>query len=142
MNIRKRKKPAFIIDRQKALLNLERMVKKAATSGVGLRPHVKTHYSPEIASWMKQFEVRNITVSSLDIAKHFAASGWEDILIAAPVNIHQVPTACLVDAVYNGARLTIIILNNSTTTMTAHQEHPGLAYQPEARKPKWCNSSG
>jgi len=31
----------------------------------------------------------------------------------------------LIDAVYNKARITIIILDNRTTAMTGHQEHPG-----------------
>ena len=31
----------------------------------------------------------------------------------------------LVDAVYNDGHITIIILDNSTTAMTGHQEHPG-----------------
>jgi indolepyruvate ferredoxin oxidoreductase alpha subunit len=31
----------------------------------------------------------------------------------------------LVDAVYNKGHITIIILDNSTTAMTGHQEHPG-----------------
>ena len=31
----------------------------------------------------------------------------------------------LVDAVYNKGQITIIILDNSTTAMTGHQEHPG-----------------
>jgi indolepyruvate ferredoxin oxidoreductase alpha subunit len=31
----------------------------------------------------------------------------------------------LVDAVYNGGHITILILDNGTTAMTGHQEHPG-----------------
>ncbi|HAV10480.1 MAG TPA: indolepyruvate ferredoxin oxidoreductase subunit alpha [Dehalococcoidia bacterium] len=31
----------------------------------------------------------------------------------------------LVDAVYNNSKITVIILDNSTTAMTGHQEHPG-----------------
>ncbi len=31
----------------------------------------------------------------------------------------------LVDAVYNNSHITVIILDNSTTAMTGHQEHPG-----------------
>jgi indolepyruvate ferredoxin oxidoreductase alpha subunit len=31
----------------------------------------------------------------------------------------------LVDAVYNDARITIVILDNGTTAMTGHQDHPG-----------------
>jgi len=31
----------------------------------------------------------------------------------------------LIDAVYNDARITVIILDNGTTAMTGHQDHPG-----------------
>jgi indolepyruvate ferredoxin oxidoreductase alpha subunit len=31
----------------------------------------------------------------------------------------------LIDAVYNNSHITVIILDNSTTAMTGHQEHPG-----------------
>jgi indolepyruvate ferredoxin oxidoreductase alpha subunit len=31
----------------------------------------------------------------------------------------------LVDAVYNDAKITVVILDNSTTAMTGHQDHPG-----------------
>ncbi|OGO38702.1 MAG: hypothetical protein A2147_02080 [Chloroflexi bacterium RBG_16_57_8] len=31
----------------------------------------------------------------------------------------------LLDAVYNGSRITVIILDNRTTAMTGHQDHPG-----------------
>ncbi|MGE5528650.1 MAG: indolepyruvate ferredoxin oxidoreductase subunit alpha [Patescibacteria group bacterium] len=32
----------------------------------------------------------------------------------------------LVNAAYNGARLTLVILDNATTAMTGHQPHPGM----------------
>ena len=31
----------------------------------------------------------------------------------------------LIDAVYNKAKFTLVILDNRTTAMTGHQEHPG-----------------
>ena len=31
----------------------------------------------------------------------------------------------IVDAVYNDAKITVIILDNGTTAMTGHQDHPG-----------------
>jgi indolepyruvate ferredoxin oxidoreductase alpha subunit len=31
----------------------------------------------------------------------------------------------IVDAVYNDARITVVVLDNGTTAMTGHQEHPG-----------------
>ena len=31
----------------------------------------------------------------------------------------------LIDAVYNDAKITVVILDNGTTAMTGHQDHPG-----------------
>jgi len=36
----------------------------------------------------------------------------------------------LVDAVYNGAKLILVILDNNTTGMTGHQPHPGTGIKP------------
>ncbi len=34
----------------------------------------------------------------------------------------------LIDAVYNQSKITVLILDNSTTAMTGHQEHPGTGF--------------
>jgi indolepyruvate ferredoxin oxidoreductase alpha subunit len=40
----------------------------------------------------------------------------------------------LVNAVYNEGKITIIILDNSTTAMTGHQEHPGTGVSARGKK--------
>jgi len=40
----------------------------------------------------------------------------------------------LVDAVYNKAGVTIIILDNGTTAMTGHQDHPGTGISAQGKK--------
>ena len=40
----------------------------------------------------------------------------------------------LVNAVYNKARITIIILDNGTTAMTGHQEHPGTGISAQGQE--------
>ena len=42
----------------------------------------------------------------------------------------------LVDAVYNKARITLIILDNGTTAMTGHQAHPGTGVTAQGKKTK------
>jgi len=42
----------------------------------------------------------------------------------------------LVDAVYNQAQITIIILDNGTTAMTGHQDHPGTGISAQGKKTK------
>lgn len=54
------------------------------------RPHFKTHQSTEIGKWFRKVGVSKITVSSVSMAKYFAAHGWDDILIAFPVNILEI----------------------------------------------------
>jgi indolepyruvate ferredoxin oxidoreductase alpha subunit len=40
----------------------------------------------------------------------------------------------LVDAVYNEGRITIVILDNRTTAMTGHQEHPGTGISAQGQE--------
>ncbi|MFH0846445.1 MAG: indolepyruvate ferredoxin oxidoreductase subunit alpha, partial [Chloroflexota bacterium] len=40
----------------------------------------------------------------------------------------------LVDAVYNGSQITVVILDNGTTAMTGHQEHPGTGVTAQGKK--------
>ncbi|GAG12727.1 unnamed protein product, partial [marine sediment metagenome] len=42
----------------------------------------------------------------------------------------------VVDAVYNEAQITIIILDNGTTAMTGHQDHPGTGISAQGKKTK------
>jgi len=84
-------KPTLLLDKQKTLRNIERMIAKAAHSGVRFRPHFKTHQSAEIGGWFRERGVDAITVSSVDMARYFADHGWQDITIAFPVNLRQLP---------------------------------------------------
>jgi indolepyruvate ferredoxin oxidoreductase alpha subunit len=42
----------------------------------------------------------------------------------------------LVDAVYNKAQITLVILDNSTTAMTGQQDHPGTGISAQGKKTK------
>ena len=42
----------------------------------------------------------------------------------------------LVNAVYNQAQITLIILDNSTTAMTGHQDHPGTGISAQGKETK------
>ena len=63
---------------------------KARKNHLQFRPHFKTHQSDEIGEWIRQAGVSKITVSSVSMAIYFAAHGWDDILIAFPVNILEI----------------------------------------------------
>jgi D-serine deaminase-like pyridoxal phosphate-dependent protein len=83
-------KPQLLIDLEQAQINIQSMLQKARQSRVVFRPHFKTHQSHEIAEMYRDAGISAITVSSVDMAAYFAAAGWQDILIAFPVNILQI----------------------------------------------------
>ncbi|SMD34968.1 D-serine deaminase, pyridoxal phosphate-dependent [Reichenbachiella faecimaris] len=82
-------KPTLLLDKKKAIQNIKRMAEKAKSSGVTYRPHFKTHFSQEVGEWYREQGVTSITVSSIDMAVFFAGHGWDDIIIAFPVNVLQ-----------------------------------------------------
>lgn len=84
------KKPSLILDKEKVLRNIEKMVDKAKNSGVKFRPHFKTHQSAKIGEFFREQGVSSITVSSVDMAKYFSKHDWKDITIAFPVNLLQI----------------------------------------------------
>jgi len=79
-------RPTMLLDRRRALLNLERMARRAREGGVVLRPHFKTHQSADVGSWFRDYGVTSITVSSFSMARYFASHGWKDVTVAFPVN--------------------------------------------------------
>ena len=85
-------KPTLLLDKTRALTNIERMVSKANQRGIRLRPHFKTHQSAVIGEWFREQGVSAITVSSVDMAAYFARHNWQDITIAFPVNLRQAQT--------------------------------------------------
>jgi len=83
-------RPTLLLDKQKCLSNINFMVNKAATKGLVLRPHFKSHQSHTIGRWYREAGVEKITVSSVVMAEYFMLDGWEDIAIAFPFNIHEI----------------------------------------------------
>ena len=81
--------PTLIVDRAIATNNIERMLEKARGAGAVLRPHLKTHQSLEVGCWFREVGVDRIAVSSVTMARQFAADGWKDIMIAFPVNLRE-----------------------------------------------------
>lgn len=77
--------PAFLLDRPTVLRNCARMRDKARESGVGFRPHVKTHKSVEVGRMQHGGATGPITVSTLAEAEAFANDGFRDITYAVPI---------------------------------------------------------
>jgi len=111
-------KPTVLLDEARARRNLAFMAAKARRQGVRFRPHFKTHQSAEMGEWFRQEGVRAITVSSVDMAQYFAASGWSDILIAFTANPRQVRSLNQL-----AGQLHLELLVESVETATFLQEH-------------------
>jgi D-serine deaminase-like pyridoxal phosphate-dependent protein len=82
--------PILRLNSTKVKKNIEKMVKKASHLDLDFRPHFKTHQSYTVGQWFKDQGVTGITVSSLAMAEHFAADGWDDITVAFPASILDV----------------------------------------------------
>ena len=106
--------PTLLIDTEKAKRNISRMARKASSAGCTFRPHFKTHQSIEIGEWYKEYGVNRIAVSSLRMAEKFATAGWEDILVAIPVNIAEIDR---INELAKGLNLGLVVECDIATAM-------------------------
>ncbi len=77
--------PALLVDLDVMERNLEEMAGLVRATGVRLRPHTKTHKSPEIALRQLASGAEGITVAKLGEAEVMADAGITDILVAYPI---------------------------------------------------------
>ena len=77
--------PYLRVDVARLRRNIERTAHRAAVAGVALRPHVKTHKSPDIARLQLDAGAVGITVATIGEAEVFAEHGCTDILVAYPL---------------------------------------------------------
>ena len=77
--------PALLVDLPRLHANLDAMQARAEAMDVALRPHAKTHKSPEIARLQTERGARGLTVATVDEAEAFAEAGFDDLRIATPV---------------------------------------------------------
>jgi D-serine deaminase-like pyridoxal phosphate-dependent protein len=74
--------PALVIDLELLEGNIEKMADFFRGREAGLRPHIKTHKCPEIASMQLEAGAKGITCAKLGEAEAMAGKGIGDILIA------------------------------------------------------------
>lgn len=87
------------------------MAEKAHQNNLQFKPHMKTHQSAEVGQWLREEGVREITVSSVSMARYFAHHGWNDITIAFPANIREIAD---INVLADQITLTLLV-NNKTT---------------------------
>ncbi|MEV7429337.1 alanine racemase [Nocardioides sp. NPDC092400] len=76
--------PYLCVDLDRLRRNVRVAAEFAAGHQVALRPHVKTHKSPEIARLQLVHGAAGITVATIGEAELFARHGCEDVFIAYP----------------------------------------------------------
>lgn len=79
------KTPALLLDVERMKRNAGRMDERVKALGLGLRPHVKTHKSAEIARIQTVNHKGGIMVSTLAEARAFLAAGFTDITYGVPI---------------------------------------------------------
>ncbi|MEP6758157.1 MAG: alanine racemase [Actinomycetota bacterium] len=77
--------PALLFDLDIVERNIAEMAAVAADAGVALRPHAKTHKSPEIARMQVDAGASGLTVAKLGEAEVIADAGFTDLLVAYPI---------------------------------------------------------
>ena len=77
--------PALVVDLDALERNIAEMQEVARAAGVRLRPHTKTHKSPDIARMQVDAGANGITVAKLGEAEVMVAAGFDDMLIAYPI---------------------------------------------------------
>jgi D-serine deaminase-like pyridoxal phosphate-dependent protein len=108
MNI---KKPTFVIDKSKTIQKIKALNDKFKALNIDFRPHFKTHNSIEVGSWFLRLGIEKITVSSVGMAEKFVKAGWQDILIAFPVNVLEIDA---INYISERCNLTLLIDNVET----------------------------
>lgn len=77
--------PAAVVDLDRLEANIARMADRAASAGVALRPHAKTHKSVEVAALQLDAGAAGLTVATLREAEAFAEGGCTDLFVAYPL---------------------------------------------------------
>lgn len=77
--------PALIVDIDKLRFNIDDMARFAAANGIVLRPHAKTHKTPQIGKLQMEAGAAGLTVAKLSEAEVFIDAGCSEILVAYPL---------------------------------------------------------
>jgi len=78
--------PSVLIDKVRLERNVDRMQSAAQARGIALRPHAKTHKSPDLARVQIGRGAVGVCCAKLGEAEVFAAAGIDDIRLPYPLN--------------------------------------------------------
>jgi D-serine deaminase-like pyridoxal phosphate-dependent protein len=77
--------PSLVVDLDRMERNIARMAAIAHAAGVALRPHAKTHKTPQIGHRQRAAGSPGLTVAKLGEAEVFIDGGIDDLFIAYPL---------------------------------------------------------
>lgn len=77
--------PAVLVEFSRVRDNIDRMQSLAKRAGVRLRPHAKTHKSPQIASWQLEAGAIGVCCAKLGEAEVLADAGLRDLRVVYPL---------------------------------------------------------
>jgi D-serine deaminase-like pyridoxal phosphate-dependent protein len=95
--------PYLRVDLDRLRRNVRRTAEWAASNRLALRPHAKTHKSPEVARLQLGSGAVGLTVATLGEAEVFARSGCTDLFVAYPVWLDERAAERLRDLAEQGA---------------------------------------
>lgn len=74
--------PCLLVDMDVLTTNIERIQQATDQVGLGLRPHIKAHKTPQVGLMQIRAGALGVTAAKVSEAEVFAAAGIEDIFIA------------------------------------------------------------
>lgn len=89
--------PWLRVDLPRLRRNIRRTAERAASAGVTLRPHVKTHKCVEVAELQLASGATGITVATIGEAETFVRHGFTDVFIAYPLWLDEASATRLRD---------------------------------------------
>ncbi len=124
--MQKNRTPTLLLDKDICKANIKRMAERAQKQNLRFKPHMKTHQSIQVGKWLKEYGISAITVSSVKMAQYFANDGWQDITIAFPCNVRQLPE---LNDLAKDISLTLLINKSKTVSLLAkHLKNPVDTY--------------
>lgn len=107
MRLRDVESPALLLRRPILEANIERMSKLVASHGLSIRPHIKTHKTPEIAQLQVASGACGITVAKVGEAQVMAQAGIRDICVAMEIVVSEKLRRLV--ALAHGARVSLVV---------------------------------
>ncbi len=110
--------PTLLLDEKICRANIKRMADKAARHDMKLVPHFKTAQSHQIGDWAKEYNITEVTVSSIKMAEYLSGQGWVNIHIAFPFNPLEIPKLNKIAAKQS---ISVQLINTQTAQTLADQ---------------------